>query len=212
MHRNRALAACLALGFSTLVTAEPGPVPAPAPPEGPVTLLTRHALDGAGGTLRKARIVVEDGRIRSIGAARSTGEVIDLRDYTVLPGWIDTHVHLSYHFDRSGRIATASEPPAEAAMGIAQAAWDSLMGGFTTVQSVGDLSERPLRDGGLRAGVPAGHRGVRGGLRRPRERPLQLRLLRQRVQRHADLHLGDVRLGVPAGAVALRPRLRQPPG
>src|SRR5262249_58381208 len=35
---------------------------------------------------------------------------------------------------------------AEAAMGIAQAAWDTLMGGFTTVQSVGDPSEQPLRD------------------------------------------------------------------
>jgi imidazolonepropionase-like amidohydrolase len=31
-------------------------------------------------------------------------------------------------------------------MGVAGAAWDSLMGGFTTVQSVGDYSELPLRN------------------------------------------------------------------
>ena len=34
----------------------------------------------------------------------------------------------------------------EAALGIALAGWETLMGGFTTVQSVGDPSERPLRD------------------------------------------------------------------
>src|SRR6185436_2736665 len=68
------------------------------------------------------------------------------RGYTVLPGWIDTHVHLDSHWDRNGRIATDSEPPTEAAMGIAGAAWETLMAGFTTVQSVGDMSERPLRD------------------------------------------------------------------
>ena len=34
----------------------------------------------------------------------------------------------------------------EAAMGIALAAWETLQGGFTTIQSVGDPSEKPLRD------------------------------------------------------------------
>jgi imidazolonepropionase-like amidohydrolase len=34
----------------------------------------------------------------------------------------------------------------EAAMGIAGAAWETLMGGFTTVQTVGDPTEKPLRD------------------------------------------------------------------
>ena len=93
------------------------------------------------------RIAVAGGRITTLHAQPAKGaRVIDLRGYTVLPGWIDTHVHLAYHFDRAGRIATASEPPLETATGIAAAAWDSLMGGFTTVQSVGDPSEAPLRD------------------------------------------------------------------
>jgi imidazolonepropionase-like amidohydrolase len=108
-------------------------------------LLTSHALDGHGGTLNDARIGIANGRITSLAAA-AKGQVIDLRRYTVVPGWIDVHVHLESHFDRSGRIATDKEPPLEAAMGIAQAAWDTLMGGFTTVQSVGDPAERPLRD------------------------------------------------------------------
>ncbi len=61
-------------------------------------ILTAHALDGHGGTLEDARIGVADGKITSLAAPRG-GTVIDLRGYTVMPGWIDTHVHLSSHFD-----------------------------------------------------------------------------------------------------------------
>lgn len=121
------------------------PIPPPPPPKGPVVILTSHALDGRGAELHDARIGVANGRIVSM-AATPGQSVIDLRRYTVLPGWIDVHVHLDSHFDSKGRIATETEPAIEAGMGIAQAAWDSLMGGFTTVQSVGDNNERPLRD------------------------------------------------------------------
>ena len=135
--------AALLIGMPALAVE---PVPPPAPPAGPVVLLTDHALDGAGGTLKGARIEVAGGKIRSLAAAEGKGTVIDLRGYTVLPGWIDVHVHLDSHFDAKGRIATSTEPPADWAMGVAGAAWDSLMGGFTTVQSVGDYSELPLRN------------------------------------------------------------------
>jgi len=135
-----ALALLIAAGATTAA-----PLPPPPPPAGPVVILTGHALDGRGGTLRAARIGVAHGRITSVNAP-GRGPVIDLRGYTVLPGWIDTHVHLASHFDQSGRIATDAEPPADAAVEIAGAAWDTLMGGFTTVQSVGDPSEKPLRD------------------------------------------------------------------
>ena len=129
---------------ATRLAAQVAPVPVPAAPDGPVVLITDHALDGRGGQLRGARIGVARGRITSLVA--QAGATIDLRGYTVLPGWIDTHVHLDSHFDRAGRIATDAESPAEAALGMAGAAWATLMGGFTTVQTVGELSERPLRD------------------------------------------------------------------
>ena len=121
------------------------PVPRPAPPAGPVVIMTDRAYDGRGGVLNARYITIANGRITSLDG-KGGGAVIDLRGYTVMPGWIDTHVHLDSHWDRTGRIATDSEPAMEAALGIALAAWETLMGGFTTVQSVGDPSERPLRD------------------------------------------------------------------
>jgi imidazolonepropionase-like amidohydrolase len=121
------------------------PLPRPQPPPNTVVILARHALDGQGGQLHDVKIGISQGRIVSLASTAKT-EVIDLRRFTVLPGWIDVHVHLDSHFDRRGRIATGAEPASEAALGIAQAAWDTLIGGFTTVQSVGDPSEKPLRD------------------------------------------------------------------
>jgi imidazolonepropionase-like amidohydrolase len=134
----------LSLGTTTLL-AQVNPVPPPAAPHGPVILLTSRALDGRGHVIEGARIGVADGKITSMAAAAGN-TTIDLRGYTVLPGWIDTHVHLDSHWDRTGRIATETESPMDAAMGIAAAAWETLMGGFTTVQTVGDPSEKPLRD------------------------------------------------------------------
>src|SRR5476649_1972747 len=100
--------------------AQVAPVAVPAPPRGPVVIVTDRALDGRGGVLQNARIGVAEGRITSLAAPSSNGvSTIDLRGYTVLPGWIDTHVHLDSHFDRTGHIATRTEPAAEAALGIA---------------------------------------------------------------------------------------------
>jgi imidazolonepropionase-like amidohydrolase len=129
----------------TALAAQVAPVASPSPPA-PVVILTDYALDGRGGVLSNARVGVAQGKVTSLTASAADGAAIDLRGYTVLPGWIDTHVHLDSHFDRSGRIATRGEPPADAALAIAENAWLSLMAGFTTVQSVGAPSEAPLRD------------------------------------------------------------------
>ena len=119
--------------------------PSSAPP--PVVLLTDRALDGRGGVITNARIAVSGGKIASLnGEASRDANVIDLRGFTVLPGWIDTHVHLESHFDKTGRIAARSELAAEATLAMANNAWLTLMAGFTTVQSVGANAEAPLRD------------------------------------------------------------------
>jgi imidazolonepropionase-like amidohydrolase len=144
------LAPVFALIFALIPTglhAQLSPVPPPAPPAGPVSIVVDHLLDGRGGVLRNRRITVANGKITSLSdATPSGGRTIDLRGYTVLPGWIDTHVHLDSHFDRTGRIAPRNEPVAEATLAIANNAWAMLLAGFTTVQSVGAASDAPLRD------------------------------------------------------------------
>ncbi len=189
MKKLRLIVPMAALLAATGLAAQVLPVPAPPPPAGSVVILTGNALDGHGGSLRNARIGVTGGRITTLNAAPG-GTVIDLRQFTVLPGWIDTHVHLDSHFDRNGRIATETEPPLEAAMGIAGAAWDTLMGGFTTVQSVGDPSEKPLRDAIRDRGFPGPRvltslAWIEGDSKTPREELIAA--VRSRKAQGADL-------------------------
>jgi imidazolonepropionase-like amidohydrolase len=148
-----ALLVILLAAASAGLVAQVAPLPPPPAPEGPVVLLADYALDGRGGVLKDLRIGVARGRITSLHAP-AAGRTIDLRGYTVLPGFIDTHVHFDSRFDRTGRIATESEPAPEAAMGMAAAAWETLQAGFTTVQAVGALSDLPLRDAIRERGLP----------------------------------------------------------
>jgi len=135
--------------------AQVAPIPAPAAPSGRLVILADHVIDGRGGSLTKAQIGIAGGKITSLDATPSSdATTIDLRGYTVMPGWIDTHVHLDSHFDRTGRIASRNETPADATLGMADNAWLTLMAGFTTVQSVGANSEAPLRDAIRDRGFP----------------------------------------------------------
>ena len=86
---------------------------------------------------------------------------IDLRGLTVMPGWIDTHVHVSDHLDPSGNPPGPSESAGAAMLGLAANAWAILEGGFTTVQSVGSPSDRELRDA-IESGAIPGPRRYRG--------------------------------------------------
>jgi imidazolonepropionase-like amidohydrolase len=70
----------------------------------------------------------------------------DLRGLTVLPGWIDAHVHIAWSFGKDGKNAGGGWTAEEAAYQTASNAWVTLMAGFTTVQSVGSPADVPLRD------------------------------------------------------------------
>lgn len=121
--------------------------------ERPIVLQVSTAYDGKGNVLHNTRIVVRDGRIAAIDA-KATGVMYDLRGLTVMPGWIDTHVHMAWHFDVNGRLAGRDENREQATLGMAGNAWDTLMGGFTTVQSVGSPEEKDLRDFIARGIIP----------------------------------------------------------
>jgi len=116
-------------------------------------------LDGKGATLKNVQIVVEGSTITKVGAG-SAKATYDLTGLTVMPGWIDTHVHIGAHFGADGRAtmgSTRNETPGETALYGAGNAYQTLLAGFTTVQSLGAPSDKPLRDL-INAGVIPGPR------------------------------------------------------
>jgi imidazolonepropionase-like amidohydrolase len=102
-------------------------------------------LDGRGQIIRNTRIVVQGNRIAAIDATASPVDY-DLGPMTIMPGWIDTHVHINWHFDANGKSVSGGESPDEAALATAEDAWVTLQAGFTTVQSVGAAVDGQVRD------------------------------------------------------------------
>ncbi len=78
----------------------------------------------------------------------------DLSRLTLLPGWIDTHVHITYHFGSTGRAFEKDEPPEQATLAAAGNAYAMLLAGFTTVQSIGAPADRDVRDAIARGVIP----------------------------------------------------------
>lgn len=111
------------------------------------------ALDGKGHLLRDTRIVIE-GPV--IGALDPKAEPVDydLRGLTVLPGWIDSHVHITWSFGRDGKNAGQGGTSPDAAYASGSNAWLTLMAGFTTVQDVGSPAAIPLRDAISQGALP----------------------------------------------------------
>ena len=114
-----------------------------------VTIKTTTIIDGKGQVLRNKEIVVENGKIARIDAASHKPD-IDLSGLTVTPGWIDTHAHPGWYFDKDGRYdpggRNSKTTPQEGALRTEANAFATLMGGFTTIQSLGQPIDVPLRD------------------------------------------------------------------
>jgi imidazolonepropionase-like amidohydrolase len=110
-----------------------------------IVLQISTILDGRGGVLKDQQIVIEGSRIQSVkpGAGAAT---YDLKGLTVMPGWIDVHVHLVSHFDAHHKLVDDDPSPPSAVLSVAENAWATLQGGFTTVQSVGAEADAPVRD------------------------------------------------------------------
>ncbi|MGH9394304.1 MAG: hypothetical protein ACRD1E_09060, partial [Terriglobales bacterium] len=76
----------------------------------PQVLEVSTLFDGHGGVAHNTRVVVADGKIVRIDP-KATGDLIDLRGLTVMPGWIDMHVHMTYHFGSNGKYGERACPP-----------------------------------------------------------------------------------------------------
>jgi imidazolonepropionase-like amidohydrolase len=115
----------------------------------PVVVKTTTLIDGKGHVLHNKEITIEAGRITRIADAKQK-PTIDLSGLTVMPGWIDTHVHLGWYFNKEGRYdpggRNSATTPQQAALFAAANAYATLMGGFTTVQCLGQPIEGDLRD------------------------------------------------------------------
>jgi imidazolonepropionase-like amidohydrolase len=121
-------------------------------PTGPLTvpshrmvIAASEVLDGKGGVLHDTRIVVEGAKIVAIDPSADPVDY-DLRGLTVLPGWIDAHVHITWIFGPDGKNASQGGTTPQALYAAASNAWLTLMAGFTTVQDVGSPAAIPLRD------------------------------------------------------------------
>lgn len=176
----------------------------------------RLLADPATGRVETQRtVIIRDARIAAIreGYVTGPGRVIDLRDRFVLPGLIDSHVHLLHEDSRTSKMDRVTRTASDLAIAGVHFAGLVLRAGFTTVADVGDENESifALRDGIARGEIegprivaagnvisPHGGEGDVYGYRPEVMRAIQRpnlcsgadecrRIVRQQIQRGADL-------------------------
>jgi len=86
-------------------------------------------------------IIIENDRIIEIkkgyATVPDTAEIIDLRDKTVLPGFMDMHVHIEHESSPNRYLARFTDNKADIALGAVKYCKRTLMAGFTTVRDLG---------------------------------------------------------------------------
>jgi imidazolonepropionase-like amidohydrolase len=158
--RQRTVAGGWVLGLAAAVFAQSSFADGVAQDSRPIVLKAAHLFDSVSGKLVEHGVVVVSGtKIQAVGGDAKIPEnarIIDLGDATLLPGFIDAHVHLSqestpdwYHdwFDSMMRF------PAEQALYGAHYAKATLEAGVTTVRDLGSSDYVSL---GLRNAINAG--------------------------------------------------------
>src|SRR5207247_6892766 len=68
----------------------------------PIVIKAARVIDGRGHLYRNAAVVVDGTKIGRIDEHPKRADR-DLGDRTLMPGGIDTHVHIGWHFDKNGR-------------------------------------------------------------------------------------------------------------
>ncbi len=153
------LLAAAATGLAGAVAAQT-PAAAPVSPDGGTTFVQvgRLLADPATGVVQRSKtLVIRGNQIVEVREGFvGEGEIVDLRDAFVLPGLIDSHVHLTGQQNPNGRLEEVTQSNAEQAFVGARYARRTLMAGFTTVADLGGTNEAvfALRDAIRRGDVP----------------------------------------------------------
>ena len=119
-----------------------------------VRIRAAKALDGTGKVLSNVTITIQGSKITSIGPDTSGAATYNLGMLTAMPGMIDVHAHVGWHFDKDGRYAARPGTPAQEILYSAENAYVTLLAGFTTIQSPGQANDVELRDAIARGVLP----------------------------------------------------------
>jgi len=88
--------------FILAICALAQPISAQTPAQKRIVIAASRVLDGKGYVLHNTRIVIEGSKIVALNPKAGPVDY-DLRGLTVLPGWIDAHVHITWSFGKDGR-------------------------------------------------------------------------------------------------------------
>ena len=139
------IAAALAVLFATaVVQTQPGDL----------RLRAARVLDGTGRILENVTVVVRGSKITAVESSSSTPADLDFGSSTLLPGLIDVHTHIGWHFGPNGRFEPRAVTPSQDILYAAENAYLTLMAGFTTIQSPGQPGDVDLRDAIARGVLP----------------------------------------------------------
>ena len=140
------------LSFLIVLVAAMAPL---AAQEAPVVIRAGRLIDGRGGAATRTTITVAAGKITAVGAGKRAA-TYDLSRYTVLPGLIDGHDHVGWHFNKDNRFHTSAdgETVADETLAAAGNAYTTLLAGWTTIASPGSSADAPTRDAVARGVIP----------------------------------------------------------
>lgn len=127
-----------------------------------------RVFDGTSeGVIEDGAVVVEDGRIASVGPARGlppSTEAKDLGDVTLMPGLIDAHVHLVWDASAEPHEVVERQSRALTVLRCAKNAALHLRAGVTTVRDVGSTDGLAIEIGrAVELGILSGPRVVAAG-------------------------------------------------
>ena len=127
-----------------------------------------RVFDGTSeGVIEDGAVVVEDGRIASVGPARGlppNTEAVDLGDVTLMPGLVDAHVHLVWDASAEPHEVVERESRALTVLRCAKNAALHLRAGVTTVRDVGSTDGLAVEIGrAVELGILSGPRVVAAG-------------------------------------------------